>query len=191
MWWPFPGKVPVLNLRTGKERLGLNAKRLKFATAVTLVEITVAMAVLAIATLGALSYQYFAAGHARIARAQTAATRAAQLLLEDWKSTGGSKEYDPTILAVGFSSPLPIPAKWLDGKILVLAEPLNNAVHAITIDDLPMLVGLRWEDVAYDATADVKLRQLGVTVRFGVVGQLESIPPVTLTTYVRVDASGG
>ena len=184
-------------------RQGLDAKRPKFAPAlpalikpafggaVTLVEVMVAMVILAIAALGALSYQYHAAGHVRIARAQSAATHVAQLLLEDWKSTGGSEEYDPSILAVGFSSPQPIPAKWTDVKAMVLAEPLNSAVYAVTIDDLPMLVMLSWEDVAYDTTAGLKLRQLAVTVKFGVVNQLENIPPVALTTYVRDDASGG
>ena len=169
----------------------MNAKRPKFAAAVTLVEVMVAMAILTIAALGALSYQYHAAGHARIARAQSAATHVAQLLLEDWKSTGGSEKYDPSILALGFSSPLPIPAKWPNVKAMVLAKPLNSAVYAISVDDLPMLVMLSWEDVAYDTTAGLKLRQLGVTVKFGVVSQLENIPPVALTTYVRDDASGG
>lgn len=169
----------------------MDAKRPKFAAAVTLIEIMVAMVVLAIATLGALSYQYHAARHARIARAQIAATRAAQLLLEDWKSTGGSKEYNPTILAVGFSSPLPIPTKWTSMSSLLWAEPLNRAVYPITVDEIPMLAVLRWKDVAYDSTAEVRLRQLDVTIRFGTVDQLENIPPVTLTTYARADAAGG
>ncbi len=169
----------------------MNAKRPKFAAAVTLVEVMVAMTILTIAALGALSYQYHAAGHVRIARAQSAATHVAQLLLEDWKSTGGSEEYDPSILALGFSSPLPIPFGWDEVKSQELGEPLHDAVYAITIDDLPMLVMLSWEDVAYDATAGLKLRQLAVTVKFGVVNQLENIPPVALTTYVRDDASGG
>ena len=169
----------------------MNAKRPIFAAAVTLIEIMVAMTILTIAALGALSYQYHAAGHVRIARAQSAATHVAQLLLEDWKSTGGSEEYAPDTLAVGFSSPLPIPAKWTNVKAMVLANPLNDAVYAVTIDDLPMLAMLSWEDVAYDTTAGVKLRQLGVTVNFGVVNQLEEILPVALTTYVRDDASGG
>lgn len=49
----------------------------------------VAMAVLAIATLGTLSYQYHSAKHSRIAKLEMTATRTAQLLLEDWKSSGG------------------------------------------------------------------------------------------------------
>jgi type II secretory pathway pseudopilin PulG len=169
----------------------LDAKRPKFATAVTLVEVMVAMVILTIAALGALSYQYHTAGHVRIARAQSAATHVAQVLLEDWKSTGGSVKYNPGILAVGLSSPLSIPATWTNVKAVALAEPLNRSVYAVTIDDLPMLVMLSWEDVAYDATAGIKLRQLCVTVKFGVANQLDDIPPVTLTTYVRDDASGG
>ena len=166
----------------------MNAKRPKFAAAVTLIEVMVAMTILTIAALGALSYQYHAAGHVRIARAQSAATHVAQLLLEDWKSTGGSEEYDPSILTLGFSSPLPIPAKWANVRV---TNPLNDAVYAVTTDDLPMLVMLNWEDVAFDTTAGIKLRQLDVTVKFGVVNQLDNIPSVTLTTYVRGDASGG
>jgi hypothetical protein len=77
-----------------------------------------------------------------------------------------------------------------------LGSPLNQAVYAITIDELPMLVMLTQKDVAQD-TAGAILRQLGVIVEFGTVsadttaGRLEDIPPVILTTYVRADASGG
>ena len=175
----------------------MNAKRPKFGGAVTLIEIMVAMVILTIAALGALSYQYHAAGHALIARAQIAATRTAQLLLEDWKSTGGSEEYAPNTLAVGFSSPLPIPAKWKNVNAQVLGNPLNDAVYAVTTNDLPMQVMLEFKDIAQDTTAEVKLRQLAVTVKFGAVSgtnpdiRLERIPPVILTTYVRADASGG
>lgn len=76
----------------------------KLARAVTLIEVIVALAVVVIASLGALGYQYYAAAQGRIAHAQTTSTRIAQLLLEDWKSTGGSEDYDPTALGLGFSS---------------------------------------------------------------------------------------
>jgi hypothetical protein len=176
-------------------------KRPKFMAAFILIEVMVAMVVLAIATLGVLSYQYHAAGHARIARAQIAGMRAGQLLLEDWKSTGGSEEYDLSTLGLGFSSGLRIPSEWSQGKGVGLGSPLHNSVHAIIIDDLPMLMVLRWQDVAHDTVAEVKLRQLAVIVRFGEINDkgilkfpesyLEGIPDVTLTTYVRIDASGG
>jgi len=179
----------------------MTVKRPKFASALILIEVMVAMVVLAIAALGVLSYQYQAAIHARIARAQIAAMRTAQLLLEDWKSTGGSEEYDLSKLGLGFSSSLKIPSLWSQGEGPGLGSPLNNSAHALTVDNLPMLVVLRWEDVAHDTIAEVKLRQLSIIVRFGEIDRggdltfsesyLANIPPVIMTTYARVDASGG
>ena len=149
----------------------MSAKQAKSAAAVTLVEVMVATAVLAVATVGALSYQYHAAGHSKIARAQICGTRTAQLLLEDWMSTGGSKEYAPAELGLGFS--------------------LDKGAYAVTVDKVPMLVELTWKDVDHDADADVTLRELCVAVEFGTAGSLDRIRPVILTTYVRTDASGG
>jgi len=48
--------------------------RVKFAAAVTLIEVIVAMVALAVAAMGALGYQYHAAVQARIAHAQTTST---------------------------------------------------------------------------------------------------------------------
>jgi len=165
----------------------------------TLVEALIAMVLLAIIVLGALGYQYYAALHARIARAQIAATRTAQLLLEDWKSTGGSIEYDPYELGLGFSTKLPIPSHWSDGVGGGLGTPLHDGVYAVTVDDLPMLVMLRWQDVGFDQAGEATLRQLAVIVNFGTSSSLQAdatgypgnIQPVIMTTYVRVDASGG
>jgi type II secretory pathway pseudopilin PulG len=179
----------------------MTVKRSKFASAVTLVEVMMAMAILVIAALGALSYQYYAAGHARIARAQITGMRTAQLLLEDWKSTGGSDEYDLTSLGLGFSPRLFIPGQWSQGHGGGLGNPLRNSAYATTVDGFPMLVTLRWEDVAEDSTAQIKLRQLAVIVRFGEIDDqgnltfpesyLEHISSLILTTYVRLDASSG
>jgi len=179
----------------------MTVKRAKFAAAITLIEVMVATAVLVIATTGALSYQYQAARDAKIARAQIAATRTAQLLLEDWMSTGGSKEYDPSTLRLGFSSALPVPPNFSLDQGGELGSPLYDAVYAITVDEIPMLVMLTWKDVAHDTIADAKLRQLAVIIEFGTATeeeteatkqlQLEYIKPVIMTTYVRVDAASG
>ena len=183
----------------------MDVKRLKFAAAVTLVEVIVAMTVLAIAAVGALGYEYYAALQMRIAHAQTTSTRTAQLLLEDWKSTGGSENYDPIALGLGFSS-----------NIIYLSQgiPLPNGVYNITVDDVPMVIVLKWADVAYDSEAEITLRQLTVTtvwrrntgkiVNWGTItseeianehansGYGDALRPLaTLTTYVRLDASGG
>jgi prepilin-type N-terminal cleavage/methylation domain-containing protein len=154
-------------------------KRPKFAPAVTLIEIMVAMVILAVAALGALAYQYHAAAHARIAKTEITATRTAQLLLEDWKSTGGSPNYDPTALNLGFST--------------IEEEP--QADYFITIDNLPMYIVLSHDNVDYDPIAEVTLREISVTVRWHrdySSGAIEADDPaLTLTTYVRIDASGG
>jgi hypothetical protein len=171
----------------------------KFSSGLTLIEAVVAMVLLAIVVLGALGYQYYAALHARIARAQIIATRTAQLLLEDWKSTGGSTEYDPSTLGLGFSTKLAVPAHWSNGEGGGAGAPLHDGVYAITVDELPMLVMLSWLDVAEDAQAQVKLRQLTVIVNFGTQAALQAgstvwpanLAPIILTTYVRLDESGG
>jgi hypothetical protein len=179
----------------GGKGMIMTVKRPKFVSAVTLIEVMLAMAILTVAVLGSLSYQYYAAAHARIAHAQITATCTAQLLLEDWMSTGGSKDYDPAKLGLGFSSASAIPADFSQEEDL--GNPLNQAVYAITIDEMPMLVMLSRKDVAHDITTGATLRQLGIIVEFGTLatdtkaGRLEDLPPLILTTYVRADASGG
>ncbi len=169
-------------------------RNMKMRRAITLLEVMIATAVLVIAATGALSYQYHAAKGAQIARAQITGTRTAQLLLEDWMSTGGCDKYDPVDLKLGFSA-TPIPS----GFEKVAGNPLNNAIYINTIDELPLMVMLAWTDVDYDLLSDVTLRRLSATVKFGstssdfqrITQQIELIRPVTLTTYVRIDAAGG
>lgn len=163
-------------------------KHPRFASAVSLTEAVVAMTILAIVTLGGLGYQYYVARHSRIARAQITGTRTAQLLLEDWKSTGGSKNYDPHTLGLGFSAKLEDSVFVDEGTALYSIAP-----PAVGI---PMRISLHWQNVDSDVIAKVTLRELSVTVRFYVEaseesGESEYIPPVILTTYVRIDASGG
>jgi len=137
----------------------------------------VAMVILAVVALGALSYQYHAAREGRIAKAQITATRTAQLLLEDWKSTGGSTDYNPTTLGMGFSIP----------------DTADEADYFITVDYLPMYIALSYNDVDTDDSAGITLREVNVTVswrRDHRVGLREiNDPSLVLTTYVNV--SGG
>jgi type II secretory pathway pseudopilin PulG len=160
-------------------------KHPRFAGAVTLTETIVAMAILAIATLGGFGYQYHAARQARIARAEMTGTRTAQLLLEDWKSVGGVSTYDPSTLELDFS------------KISVTAgTDTGTALYSITVDSIPMRVTLQWidrpADTYYtDPVTKIKLREISVTVTFaaasGLAGEWVNIPPVILTTYVRIN----
>ena len=172
----------------------MSIKRLKFASGISLLEVISATAIFTIVSTGAISYQYHASKSAKIAQAQITATCTAQLLLEDWMSTGGSQDYDPSKLNMGFSTASAIPGDFTDEG--GLGSALHGAVYAIMIDELPMLVMLTKKDVAQD-TSGVVLRQLGVIVEFGTISDdtdadwLENIPPVILSTYVRADASGG
>lgn len=142
-----------------------------------MLEVLVAMAVLAIAALGALSYQYHCAKHSRIAKLEMTATRTGQLLLEDWKSNGGSSSYDPTSLGLGFTH-----------------DPESD-FYKIVVDDLPMYIRLMYTDIDQDNTAGVTLREISVVVRW-CLGFSDNEPEVNdphlvLTTYVRLDASSG
>jgi prepilin-type N-terminal cleavage/methylation domain-containing protein len=167
----------------------------------TLIEQLVAAAILTVATLGALKYQYHAAAMGRIASGQVAAAHAAHLLLEDWKSTGGSVTYDPSSLGLGFSAGNTVPAGFTTPA--GLGTTLNGAVYAVTLENLPMLALLKYLDVDQDAQAKITLRQLAVVVQFAQIDQHQSggmstpesrfagLPLITLVTYVRLDGADG
>ena len=141
----------------------------------TLVEVMLAVTIIVIAALGTLCYEYLCADHVRFARAQLAATRIGQLLLEDWKSAGGADNYNPEDLQMGFSLPAELPA----------------GTYMTTVDGLPLYITMNYDDVATDDFAGVTLRKIAVVVRWkndtgrGVV--TEDDPRVVLTTYVRRD----
>ncbi len=186
-------------MKTGSSTGGHKGTRtIRFGAGFTLVEQVVAAAILTIAALGALQYEYFAAGHARIAQVQTAAARVAQLLIEDWKSTAGSVEYDPSALGLGFSNAGSAPADFTTAG--GLGGTLNDAVYSITLCDMPLLVMLKYADVDQDTVAQTTLRQLAVVVRYGQAGsggitapdpKFDDLTPIILVTYVRLDATDG
>ncbi len=162
-------------------------KRPKSVASFTLIETMVATVILAIAALGALSLQYHTAGHGRIAREQTTSTRTAQLLLEDWKSNGAAANYDPATLGLDFS-PSSVQPEDIDFimEYNQMGSLLNGMLQHVTIDDVPMKALLAWKAVDTDGT--MELRQLSVIIKWD---ENSDITPVVLTTYVRVDISGG
>jgi Tfp pilus assembly protein PilV len=163
----------------------------------SLAEVMVSVVVVTIVALGGLSYQYHAARHARIARAQITATRTAQLLLEDWKSTGGSSEYDPAALGIGISFAGAVSIGSYDWD-----TTLGGGAYSTNIDGLPMVIMLGFRDVEYDEDAQVKLRQLTVVIQSAEIsaatkeliispGASGLFSPIVMTTYSRADASNG
>ncbi|MBN1974832.1 MAG: hypothetical protein JW787_14425 [Sedimentisphaerales bacterium] len=170
-----------------------NTKR-NCRTAFTLVEVIATSVVLCIIAIGSLNFQYFAARDSKMSQAQISATRTAQLLLEDWMSKGGSEDYDPASLGLGFS---PIEAAHPEGSDS-LGSKLRNTMFSVTIDENLLLVLLMSKDVSYDESAKVTLRQLCVYASIGKLREedkttqiVDYIKPVILTTFVRLDAGGG
>jgi prepilin-type N-terminal cleavage/methylation domain-containing protein len=141
----------------------------------TLVEVAMAIAVVVIAALGALCYEYLCIDHVRIARAELTATRVGQLLIEDWKSTGGSPDYTPEDLNMGFALP---------------PDP-DAGQFMTTIDGLRLYITMDSDNKESDDFAGTVLRELDVTVKWK-LGFSKGIPTdrdpaVVLSTYVRPD----
>ena len=155
----------------------MNRRNRQSRAGVTLLDGAVAIAILAIASIGAINYQYHATRQGLVARAEMTATRVAQLLLEDWKSRGGDETYDPVELDMGFAAMQA--ADW----------------YRIKVDNLPMSVHLQWKDVEQDVAACVTLRELRVEFRWRVDradGAIRDIDPeYVMTTLVRRDQSSG
>ncbi|MGB7582647.1 MAG: type II secretion system protein [Sedimentisphaerales bacterium] len=145
----------------------------------TIVEVMLSMAIVIIVAVGTMYFQYNGASPARQAEAQTAATRLGQLLLEDWKSTGGNSAYDPNTLGLGFTL-------------------VTQGNYTITIDYQTFYIQLAQQLAPVssgsnpDTVAGVTLQQLSITVSWrkdyspGTVSS--SDPTLTFTTFVRLDA---
>jgi prepilin-type N-terminal cleavage/methylation domain-containing protein len=73
----------------------MGAKRFKYSSGFTLVEIMVTITVLLIAVLGTSAFRYHSALSAREAKAKTTAARIAQTLCENWRGANDANEFDP------------------------------------------------------------------------------------------------
>ncbi len=71
----------------------MTIKQAKFATAVTLIEVMVAIVILSVTVLGTSGFRYYAAMDARKADVQITAARLASHLLNGWKGVGGYSAY--------------------------------------------------------------------------------------------------
>ena len=146
---------------------------------ITLVEVIVAMGIIVIAALGALSYEYHAAGQARMAKAGTAAVQIAYFLLQDWKAHGGSEHYR-------LGGPVELNNPEDSSTNFVEISP---GVYGITVDNIPMCVELSRPD-GHPAVIPIT-----ATVWWWLDFTDEAVrshdPSLVLTTYARADQSGG
>ncbi len=158
----------------------------------------VSMAIIAVAAVGTVGYQYHAVKQSRIANAQITATKIAQLVLEDWKSAGAGADYDPAALQLQFTASEAAAADFGFGADL--GATAQDAVYDITVDGFPMQVILKYRDVETDAIAQITLRQITVIVKFTDDARPENLtstslrfynPGIVLTTYARLDGAGG
>lgn len=142
----------------------------------SLIEVVVAMVFLSVIAIGSLSYEYHSMLHARIAKADIAATQLGQLILEDWRSTGGSASYDPSSTGLSFVT--------LDGP--------NNQFLKV-VDGISLEIIMSHSDVDVDSETGVILRQLNVVVDWVRNNQQDDgdKPTLAMTSYVRLDAGGG
>lgn len=168
-----------ISQKQGRPRISspIPAGRSRAASGVTLVELVVSTLVLAVASVGALTYQFHAVKRAKAAQSEITATQLAQLILEDWKSNGGSEFYDPIEAKMGLQS--------------AGAEKY----YKTTLNQFPMRIQLQHNDVSNDEAAGVTLREIQVTVSwrrdYRDQNPNAADPAFTATTYVRRDQSGG
>ena len=181
MWTPSQPATPyflgqIMNTLTYTSR-----KKLR-RDGFTIVEVMVAVAIIAIVALGTLSFQYYSVRDSRSSEAQVTATRLGQLLLEDWKSTGGDSDYDATSLGLGF----------------VASTPPATGSYIITLDNQTFYIQMAQQLAPVssgsnpDPVAGVTLQELSVTVSwrkdFGNGTISNSDPTLNLTTFVRRDS---
>jgi prepilin-type N-terminal cleavage/methylation domain-containing protein len=140
-----------------------------------LIEVMLAVSLTCVIALGALNYQYLSIKHCRATDAQLMAYRVAQLLIEDWKSNGGTADYNPESLQLGFEAP----------------SGTDDGNYVISLGNVSYFITIRQNDVDTDAAAGVTLRQIAVTVKWRHDYTRRSVtnsdPALTFTTYVRRD----
>jgi Tfp pilus assembly protein PilV len=160
-----------------KRRTGWGVSRLD---GFTIIEAVIAIAVLGIAAIGALAYQYHGAQQIRVAQCQFAATRVGQLLLEDWKATGADPAYNPANLNIGFVASNK--TSFGNGAAVFTG---TTTVDGITLEARLSLSNVTVEWVPKAGTGT--LEQIKAEMRYATDGSVPTAgdPTVTFTTFVR------
>lgn len=144
--------------------------------ALTLIEIMAAMALIFVAVIGAMSFRYYCALDARKADVQITAARLASTLLQAWRATQGSLDYNP-VTELGAELPISDSTTGPVGFAAVLGS------YAIVVNHVNYYATLSYEDQADEP------RRINANVAWnnGYQGTtlLNPYQSVRLTTYIR------
>ena len=145
----------------------------------TIIEVIVALAGILVIVIGALSFQYYCAVDTREADVRACGNRLALLMLEGWRGSAGSNDFDPVSQfrpLLGYDNIGPsgvgLPGIGNERFFKVVA---NRANYFVTL--------------SYNDTVDPELRTLGVTVAWCKDYKAEQLDEyvrsVSLTTLVE------
>jgi Tfp pilus assembly protein PilV len=146
-----------------------------------LIEIMLAIAILAIAVVGASSYRYYSTLDARRADMRSTSARIGMLLCENWRGLNGDATYDPV---ARLGSQLDISEVSLGGSLSYAGfTPLQT--YVVVVDDINYYVALSWRDV------NAGLRALNVVVAWaqrdqGSASVYDADKTFKLTTYAAI-----
>ena len=150
----------------------------KRARGITLIEVILATAMIAIAALGTLSYEYHGVKQMQIAKAHSAAVRVGYFLLEDWKANGGNSLYATNSFGVASPDDLGMGFSYIGGR-----------TYKVTVDSIPMRIRLSrplLNTTLIPLTATVQWRR-----DFTDGAILPDSPSIVLNAHARIDQAGG
>lgn len=132
----------------------MKAIRKKRTAGLTLIEIMVSVVIIVVGVLGAAGYRYYCALDARKADIQITTARVGSMLLETWKATGGSSDFDPL---TEFASELAITTN--NVSLNELSGYNSLPCYSINIDGSMYIAMLSYQD---DATSGLRLLNVRV-----------------------------